>query len=234
MPPPHAHIAFQRREHTLQLVAAFLCERARASDESFPSPSPSFPSRSHAALCGMLGRVAQTAAEHRAMGGTHRAGVYAPRRGMAGGAIRHFSQRMREEVVEAAGAEMCLFKYDANPSSPKLGCPLEGQPHTLFLDPSGGDYKSSNGGTSTSSKHCREGRTGKPTTRQQQQTAEGADLTIGSIGLVLNQGKGLRPAEDARGWKWKEKLAHQRDGSLLYDGKAVARVLPNADGWTAG
>ena len=42
-------------------------------------------------------------------------------------------------------------------------------------------------------------------------------------GVVLNRGKGLRPQEDARGWRWRGEAAGQMDGSLIAEGR-VARM----------
>ena len=170
----------------------------------------------------MLGRVQQAAAELARRGGTHRAGVYAPRRGVAGASLAHYPPALRREVTRVAGAEMCLFKYDTDPESPRLGCPLEGPPHTVYIDPN--DDSGGGGGGADGS----EGGTGE--------SGDDDDWRAGgrvASGLVLNRGSGLRPADDARGWKWKEKLANQRDGSLLYEPSAVARIEENTDGWSA-
>ena len=203
----------ERRQQTLQLVAAFLCTRAQAADGASPAAA-------QAALAGMLGRVRQAAEEHARKGGIHRAGVYAPRRGVAGASLAHYPPELRREVTRVAGAEMCLFKYDADPDSPRLGCPLDGPPHTVYIDP---DDQAGDGGDGGGDGD--DGGDGGDRDWSAQARVAGA--------LVLNRGSGLRPADDARGWKWKEKLASQRDGSLLYEPSAVARIEENADGWSA-
>ena len=42
---------------------------------------------------------------------------------------------------------------------------------------------------------------------------------------VLNRGRVLRPSDDSRGWRWRERLLDKRDGSLLFGGEGeVAHV----------
>eukprot|EP00966_Prymnesium_polylepis_P277697 6415711-Prymnesium_polylepis.2 len=76
--------------------------------------------------------------------------------------------------------------YDTTPDSPTLGCPLDGPPHTIYLDP--GDQPSlgdccGGGGA--------EGESSRPTSKGRVMLKP----------LNLNHGAGLRPADDACGWK---------------------------------
>ena len=205
-----------RRQETLQLIAAFLCKHAQAADAASPAAAD-------AALRGMIDRVGQAAAATEARGGTRRAGVYAPRRGKAGAALVHYSQQLREEVVAAAGGEMCLFKYETDLLSDTLGKPLPGPPHAVYLDPAGAQPDAPRAGSRAKGAQRQEAARGEP-------RAEPRPLRP-RASLVLNQGVALRPAEDARGWKWKEQLELKRDASLLHAPGAVARIDYQTDGW---
>ena len=46
-----------------------------------------------------------------------------------------FDESDRRALLSAAAAELCLFKYDADPTSDTFGMPLEGPPHAIYLDP---------------------------------------------------------------------------------------------------
>ena len=65
--------------------------------------------------------------------------------------------------------------------------------------------------------------------------AKGAALRSAAVApIMLNQGAGVRPAHDPRGWKWKEDVTRKRDASLLHAPRAVARIDYQMGGWTAG
>ena len=64
--------------------------------------------------------------------------VYRPRRGGVGCGLAHFSAEQRRQVLAAAGAEMCIFKYEIDETSPTLGRPLDGPPHAIYLDAGAG------------------------------------------------------------------------------------------------
>ena len=193
----------QRRAETLELVAAFLYARAAPADGASPSAAA-------AALRGMLDRVEAACMQSLTRdaaaadddtdaggggGGGGVAGVYRPRRGRVGSGLPRFGEAERRVLSDEAGAELCLFKYDADPTSETFGLPLPGPPHAIYLDPQGAA-------------------TALP-------TAPAAREAV----CVLNRGKGLRPHEDARGWKWREALVAKRDASLLYTSESkVAHV----------
>lgn len=190
----------ESRKETLQLVAAFLCERACTADGASGSGSRGM-------LVAMLERVERAAAQIEASG-TQRAGVYAPRRGAAGASIGHFSRELREAVAAAAAAELCLFKYESNPASDHFGLVLPGGVHSVYFEP-----------------HAE--------LKARVVTEAGAEMHLSSEGLVLNQGTPLRPPDDPRGWRLRGRVAERRDGSLILDERAIARVVVNKDAWTA-
>ena len=94
------------------------------------------------------------------------------------------------------GAELCLFKYEADPTSERFGMPLAGPPHAIYLDPQ-----------ATSGRQLRDGAAAAPTR------------------TVLNRKneKPLRPSGDARGWKWRESLLGKAASSLIFEGQVAHR-----------
>ena len=97
------------------------------------------------------------------------------------------------------GAEMCLFKYDADTATESFGRPLPGPPHALYHDPQAADAA---------------------------RRPLGHAIAAGAgAHTVLNRGKPLRPKEDDRGWKWRESLRVKRDESLIFASESqVVRV----------
>ena len=204
-----------RRAETLQLVATFLYARAGPAESATPEAAA-------AALRGMLARVQAAARECAAAAAADAADaagasvheeprVYRPRRGEVGGGLSRFSDAQRLDLAETLGAELCLFKYDADPASDGFGRPLDGPPHAIYLDPSAVAQPAAAAVAAAAA-------------------ADGAPLPTAAPpprpkSVLLNRGKPLRPSGDARGWKWREQLLIKRDASLVFASESqVAHV----------
>ena len=149
-------------------------------------------------------------------------GVYRPRRGGVGGGLERLSQEQRDELARTLGAELCLFKYDADPASDGFGRPLEGPPHAIYLDPqaaaagagqlteSAADAPSVGGGGGGG------GTASGASRRDANRGCSAGPHPKHPRSVLLNRGRPLRPSGDARGWKWREQLLAKRDASLIF------------------
>ena len=106
---------------------------------------------------------------------------------------------------------LCLYRYQTDVTSPRLGCVIDDAQHAVCIGPHGDDGEVGGGKVEQVGEGGREAST-----------------------VVLNQGAGIRPAADPRGWKWKGDVALQRDASLLHEPCAVARIAYQEHAWAAG
>jgi hypothetical protein len=137
-------------------------------------------------------------------------GVYRPRRGRVGSGLSKFGEAERRQLAAVAGAELCLFKYEADPNSKFFGRPLAGPPHAIYLDPQSGSADAAAAAATA--------------------TANAANASMRAVLCVLNRGQGLRPREDARGMRWRDGLVLKRDASLIFASEShVAHVEPDDD-----
>lgn len=164
--------------------------------------------------------------------GVNKCGVYRPRRGRVGSGLDKFGEAERRQLAAVAGAELCLFKYEADPNSKSFGRPLAGPPHAIYLDPYLGPQSGSAGAGAADTANAANANASAAAvgTSGTGVEAAGGGAKMRTALSVLNRGRGLRPREDARGMRWRDGLVLKRDASLIFASEShVAHVEPCDD-----
>ena len=161
-------------------------------------------------------------------------GVYRPRRGRVGSGLSKFGEAERRQLAAVAGAELCLFKYEADPNSKFFGRPLAGPPHAIYLDPQSGSADAAAAAAATANANAANANASAAAVRTGKSGAgagaAGGGASLRAVLCVLNRGQGLRPREDARGMRWRDGLVLKRDASLIFASEShVAHVEPDDD-----
>lgn len=98
---------------------------------------------------------------------------------------------------------MALFKYGT--SGEAIGTPTDAAPHAIYMPHTGGPVAADTG--DAMGRHV------------------SADVVAPSV--LLNDGPCVRSSHDARGWKWRDAVRLQRDGSLLFaPNHQIVRLKP--------
>ena len=156
-------------------------------------------------------------------------GVYRPRRGRVGSGLSKFGEAERRQLAAVAGAELCLFKYEADPNSKFFGRPLAGPPHAIYLDPQSGSADAAAAAATATAANANASAAAVGTSGAGAGAA-GGGASMRAVLSVLNRGQGLRPREDARGMRWRDGLVLKRDASLIFASEShVAHVEPCDD-----
>jgi hypothetical protein len=162
-------------------------------------------------------------------------GVYRPRRGRVGSGLSKFGEAERRQLAAVAGAELCLFKYEADPNSKFFGRPLAGPPHAIYLDPQSGSADAAAAAATANANAANANASAAAVSTGKSGAGAGAGAAGGGASMravlcVLNRGQGLRPREDARGMRWRDGLVLKRDASLIFASEShVAHVEPDDD-----